>query len=244
MNGGCDSSYQYGCDEGFGDYLVSIDVFTQAFYELEEMKQIEWNENFDVSEYIECSEYKGDNDNDNDDTIYIGPTCASDGVNIALGVFQDENCAYASSTAFQYISNGYSLPFASGGLVNPYCVNCITTDDDDDAPEYEISEFCAGAYEEASSACETNMGHYSENGLNTYGCSDVNELTGFYNEATGKATTSKKKANRKAQHFGRKIFVVFFLFGLIGGTAYYVMWWRKQKAEKSEITANTEGTLA
>jgi len=239
---GCDNSYQYGCDEGYGDYLVGIDVFTQAFYELEEMREIEWNEAFDVSEFVECSKYDGNNDNYGE--VYVGPTCAADGVNIALGVFSDENCYYQSQTPFEYVSNGYSLPFADGGLVNPYCVNCIVADADDDyKAEYAISEFCEGVYEETSSFCETNMQHYSQYGLNTYGCSTISEVLGQTKKSHQQEGVSTKSKSAK-KGTARKVFVVLLLLGLLGGIAYYVVWWRKQKADNAESTANKEGTMA
>ena len=42
----------------------------------------------DLSDFLECSEYT----NDYDQTYYIGPHCGDDHFKISIGVFSDENC--------------------------------------------------------------------------------------------------------------------------------------------------------
>jgi hypothetical protein len=252
---GCDNDYEYGCAEGFGDYVVGLKTFVDAFFE--EQEQGENNNNyddyFDVEEFVECSEYEAEEDEDDGNNgnynynqkpynqysdngnFYVGPTCSADGINVALGLFQDEYCSNpANNVTFENLSNGMSLPFSDGGLVSTYCTGCVTDNDGDG--EYEISEFCDDVYKHAALSCETEMNYFSYNGQHNYACEFITELVPFYAEAN-KEVTGKK--------IGKTIFVIFTILALVGGLVGYVVWWRSKKATSVvDTTENQEGTLA
>jgi hypothetical protein len=257
---GCDNDYEYGCAEGFGDYVVGLKTFVTAFFEEQgdDESNDNYDDNFDVEEFVECSEYEteGDsededdgnngnynynqqpyNQNNDDGNFYVGPTCAADGINVALGLFTDEYCfTAASDVSFENLSNGYSLPFSDGGLVSTYCTSCLYSEDDDDGAEYEISEFCDDIYKHAASSCEVEMRYFSSDGQHNYACELITEVVPFY----AKEEISEKK-------IGKTIFVIITVLALVGGLIGYVVWWRSKKAASSVVvdtTANREGTLA
>lgn len=80
--------------------------------------------NFDVSQYLECTEYQASNGF----TYYIAPHCGSDHFTISLGVFSDENC-------LEYIGEDVSLANVLGFKYNDgdlfqfpkECISCDGT---------------------------------------------------------------------------------------------------------------------
>jgi hypothetical protein len=217
---GCDSDEVEGCKSGYGDIVVSLATFVDAYFE-DQKDNMNWDDQFEVDKYAECEQYEvEDNGDDGQENqyanyaFYIGPTCTESGDDVRLALFEDEVCTYESEIAFEAISNGWTLPYATGGLVSTSCSDCMEYNDDG---EYELRELCQNVYEEASSKCETEMEYVSYYGANEQGCEYITELLPV------------SKGGSAGKVFGWLIFIV-----LIGGVGGYIMWWRKKKSGASD----------
>eukprot|EP00339_Tiarina_fusa_P002600 CAMPEP_0117026114 /NCGR_PEP_ID=MMETSP0472-20121206/19220_1 /TAXON_ID=693140 ORGANISM="Tiarina fusus, Strain LIS" /NCGR_SAMPLE_ID=MMETSP0472 /ASSEMBLY_ACC=CAM_ASM_000603 /LENGTH=297 /DNA_ID=CAMNT_0004733011 /DNA_START=101 /DNA_END=994 /DNA_ORIENTATION=+ len=217
---GCDSTEVTGCDSGYGDIVVSLATFVDAYFE-DQRDNMNWDDNFDGDKYAQCDQYdvedQGDDGQENqyaNYAFYIGPACTEEGDDIRLALFEDEVCTYESAVAFEDISNGWSLPYSSGGLVSTSCSDCMEINDDG---EYQLREMCQNVYEAAASKCETNMEYVSYYGANEQGCEYISEML------------PAKRGGSAGKVFGWIIFVL-----LIAGVAGYVMWWRKKKSGASD----------
>ena len=224
---GCDSSLTQGCKSGFGDILVGVSTFVEAYMEdvkaqqeenedEEEQDEDEW----DMDKFAKCEEYNPDENADDANQgawenyqFYVGPTCSDDGENIKLELFTDQYCSQVSEIEFASISNGWTLPYSDGGLVSTNCNSCTQTNDDG---ESELKEICEKSYENSALKCETEMEYYSYYGQNVAGCETIAELF------------PKKGGN------GGKIFGWFVLAACVVGLGGYVMWWRKKKSTTIE----------
>jgi len=213
---GCDSDATRGCGSGYGDFVVGINTFVDAYFE-DQRDNMNWDDNFEVDRYAQCEEYEqeaaeDDQAQQNANQYFIGPTCVEDGVDIRLAVFEDEACTYESETAFETISNGWSLPYSSGGIVSTSCIDCMEVNENG---EYEQREMCQQLYEESASKCEEKMEYYSYYGQNVQGCEYIAEMM------------PAKKSGGAGKIFGWIIF-----FALIIGLAFYIVWWRKSKLDQ------------
>lgn len=213
-----------GCSEGYGDYIVGLNTFVDSYFE-DQKDNMNWDDNFEVDRYAECAEYEpedddGDDNNQNEDVQYfIGPSCTEDGTDVRLAFFSDETCTTESSTSFETVSNGWSLPYSSGGIVSTNCMDCYYMNEDG---EYELRDMCIDTYQAAGSACETNMEYYSYYGQNVQGCETIQELM--------------PKAEKKGS--GGKVFGWIIFIALIAGIAGYIVWWRKKKTGTSDGLTN------
>mmetsp|Transcript_5404 Transcript_5404/g.13572 ORF Transcript_5404/g.13572 Transcript_5404/m.13572 type:complete len:451 (+) Transcript_5404:117-1469(+) len=183
-----DNSTSRGCEEGYGDYAVGINTFTQAYVE-----SVRDNYNngmqfysyaygeFNVEEYVnECRLFEEEGGDQNQYNYnygsynYIGPACTEDGTGIRLAAFSDPYCSQESSDSFESTHNGFALPFSDGGLVPETCVSCVRMNDN---YEYELGELCQDSYQTAGYRCEENMqstnGYY---GPDTRGCDYLSEM--------------------------------------------------------------------
>jgi hypothetical protein len=128
---GCSSSKLSGCAKGYGDFVVGLNTFVDAYFE-DQRDNMNWDDGFDGGRYKECGKYdaeKNENYEGEDIQYYLGPSCTKDQTGVKLGLFEDETCTTESSTSFADISNGGTLPFATGGLVSTYCVDCLETNE-------------------------------------------------------------------------------------------------------------------
>ena len=216
---GCDSDSTKGCKSGYGDYLVSVGTFVEAWFE-DQRDNMQWDDQFNVEEYTECKEYDPDEANDDDNNawenyqFFLGPTCTEDGDDVKIGLFDDQYCSTPSEYEFETISNGWSLPYGEGGLVSTSCQDCMAYNDNG---EYELREMCERIYENSASKCETEMEYTSYYGANVNGCEYIEELL-----------PKKAQSGRGGKILGW-IILTLLVVGLIG----YVMWWRKKKATTS-----------
>lgn len=222
----CASDTDAGCKDGYGDMLVGMQTFVEAYFEEQEDDENDGNDdkNFEVDKFAKCEEYNPDEYNNGDDdanqgawenyAFYVGPTCTEDELGLKLELFTDETCQTVSETSFETISNGWVLPYSTGGLVSTYCSSCSQYNDDGEA---EIRELCEQSYENAALKCETNMEIYSYYGQNTGGCETIEAMF-----------PAKKSAN------GGKIFGYIVLAGVVMGLVGYIVWWRKKKATSIE----------
>lgn len=217
---GCDSDTVEGCSSGYGEMLVGMSTFVEAYFEDQENEE-NGDDNFDIDKFAKCEEYNPDENADDANQgawenyeFFVGPTCTEDGLDLKLELFTDEYCTQVSEISFDTVSNGWTLPFSSGGLVSTNCNSCTEYNDDGEA---EIKEVCMNSYEDAALKCEEGMEYYSYYGQNTQGCESIAEM---FPQAKG--------GN------GGKIFGWIVLALVIVGLVAYVVWWRKKKAATVE----------
>jgi hypothetical protein len=224
----CDDEVANGCKKGYGDFIVGINTFTDAWLEDKREDMQQDDDHFNIDEYSECREWEVDNDDDGNadggDVYYVGPAC--DGSGIKLGFFSDDTCTTVpNGVSFEDISNGWTLPYSSGGLVTNYCEACAGYNDNG---EYEVSDMCAQLYE-WSGKCMSNM-DMSNTGYSadtTY-CESITSLMPVTKSNVGKA-------------IGWTIFVLV-LLGL--GGFLYTKWWTKKKQGGGEAMSSSDGAMA
>jgi len=170
-NGDCDDESSNGCKEGFGDYVVGLNTFVQAYME-DQGENMQQYDDFDVQEYAECREYENQNDNGNGYAYYVGPACSEDGSDIKLQLYYDEYCTTVpDGISFEDISGGWSMPYSEGGLVSKYCNSCVGYDNGN----YELKEMCEQLYQSAGK-CETNMESFHYYGKQEGACDYITSL--------------------------------------------------------------------
>merc|ERR1712176_481029 len=176
-----------GCSEGYGDMLVGLTTFVEAYMEdvkqqQEENDQEEEEDEWDLEKFAKCEEYNPDENADDANQgawenyqFFVGPTCTEEGTDIKLELFTDEYCSQTSEEiAFEDISNGWTLPYSTGGLVSTSCSTCTEYNDDGEA---EIKDICQKTYEDAALKCEEGMEYYSYYGQNVQGCETIAEIS-------------------------------------------------------------------
>jgi len=188
-----DEDDHFGCDEGYGDFIVGINTYVDAYAETlneERRRKLEEEEEFRLEEYAKCEEAdfpeqddgerrrkrrRLEEDAEEEEAVYyIGPACTEDGLDIKLGLFEDYTCTTEPEEVTYYdLSGGASLEYNSGGLGSDYCYPCAVANDDG---EYEAAEFCGELYE-WSGKCEAGMETYSPYGQNNNQCENIAELT-------------------------------------------------------------------
>jgi hypothetical protein len=219
---GCDSSTVEGCSSGYGEMLVGLSTFVEAYFEdQEENQNDDGDDYFEVDKLAKCEEYNPDENADDANQgawenyeFFVGPTCTEDELDIQVELFTDQYCTQVSEITFETISNGWTLPYSSGGLVSTYCNSCTEYNDDG---EMEITEMCMKSYEEAGLKCEEDMEYYSYYGQNIQGCETIAEM--FPKSSSGS---------------GGKIFGWIVLAVVVVGLVGYIVWWRKKKASTIE----------
>jgi len=150
------------CDENCGDDDGS-QYCSHCAEKCEKYNDIEDNGQIDASEYIECQEIDQGDDDDGANQLYVGPRCSSDGTQIRLGVFSDENCwepydadleeLLGSEIVYYFMRNAYSV---TG------CTSCKEQDGNDEDDGDNVAEICENLYDVAAK-CETKHGF--DNGL-------------------------------------------------------------------------------
>jgi len=224
--GTCDSDTTNGCTEGYGDFVVGIETYVEQYFE-DQRDNMQWDDQFEVDKYAKCEQYEIEQDGDDANNeawenyfFFIGPTCTEDGLGVKLALYegyegQEGACVPGaeSSIAFETISNGWTLPYSSGGLVSTYCSEC--TEYNDNAEE-QLREMCMQTYMSSTNHCEEKMEFYSYYGQNVQGCEYLSEAF----ESTYKAEGGN----------GGKIFGWILLGLVVVGLVGYVMWWRSKKA--------------
>eukprot|EP00592_Proboscia_alata_P009976 CAMPEP_0194355436 /NCGR_PEP_ID=MMETSP0174-20130528/3344_1 /TAXON_ID=216777 /ORGANISM="Proboscia alata, Strain PI-D3" /LENGTH=579 /DNA_ID=CAMNT_0039124711 /DNA_START=89 /DNA_END=1828 /DNA_ORIENTATION=+ len=149
----------------------------------------------DYDDLLQCAEYAyGDDDGQ---VYYVGPTCASDGVSIQLGVFADQDCSeYVEGID---VENLIGMDLAEDGFGDYYqnsCISCRESDlpwqqvDEDQEDGDDVSEICENLWGE-SAKCNR---YYNEVMDYSYGSDEQedaekmvcyyieNILSGQYNE--------------------------------------------------------------
>jgi len=143
------------------DYLMSCDYdawLEEMGYDDDSYAQAE---EVDFSDFFECTEFDGNNDDGY--VYYIGPRCTDDGL-LSFGIYSDEYCS-------QYVGNSVDISDFTGidfetDYLNDYspsdCISCkesdlpymIVQDDADDGDD--ITELCENLYTE-SAKCNKHL---------------------------------------------------------------------------------------
>lgn len=168
------------CNKGYGDFVVGLNSYVEAWLEDKEddMNGDDDANDFNIAEYSECREYEVDNGDDDANAdqyenyqFYVGPSCG-DNDDIKLGLYTEYTCTTESEdVTFADISNGWTLPYSTGGLVTDSCESCAGYNDNG---EYELSEMCTQLYQNAASRCESGM-EFSYYG-DTSGCEVISAM--------------------------------------------------------------------
>jgi len=183
----CSGTTTRGCDSNYGDYLVDMETYVQAY--MTQMQQqymnnnqyygngggrdlANYNMNFD--DYVTCSEMDMNDDqrkrarelyqqnnyyyNNNDDSsYYVGPYCAEQGGEIRLAVFYDDTCTVFADEGAEVFQ------MVHNGMALPYSEQSIVNLGCLSCGGYgEVNEMCDTLYEVAGK-CETKMNVYYPN---------------------------------------------------------------------------------
>jgi hypothetical protein len=210
---GCDSDSSKGCSSGYGDYVVGLSTFVQAYFE-QERENMDFDDNFKVDEYTECRQFEvqdnGENNGEEAAVYYIGPACSDSGTDIKLAVFSDMYCSAQVDVSFEELSNGWELPYGTGGLVSTSCQSCTESNDNG---ETGLAQMCERLYEDAGK-CETNM-----------------ESSSYYGKQEGSCEYIMSIMPAQKSSGGGKVFGwVVFVLVVVGAFSAYAMWWKKSKS--------------
>ena len=221
----CDDANACGCKSSQGSEIaVSLAQYVEAFMEDQQDNVQGWDDDqMDVGNWAQCAEYEQDNDNGNNgNAYYVGPSCSDDGLDIRLALFDDEYCSTPTSTTttFSDISNGWTLPFADGGLVSTECQEC--TDNDNGG----LKDLCLNLYQEATYKCEnadTIPGHYYWDAITL-----VNR---FGNDQTGCRPIAllEGKPTQPFTEWMTLFVLAVLVIGSVAGAIYYTIWWKESE---------------
>lgn len=259
----CDSSNAYGCSDGYGDYVVGINTFLEAYQEHQRENDENQNQNnnggdynamvaynqygeeFNAEEYMECSEYNVENEQNDDQgqqqqqqqEFFIGPACSADGSTIVLGMFYEETCSYSADIDFAQVAYGWydGLPFSEGGLVSMECVSCVNYD-------WETNELCTESYASSTKRCEEKMESYSYMGQATGGCEYISGFIGGASTVTNQVSDASSKFMDTLNTTEAGLFIagmVILSIGFLAGmfiTCFCCL--KKKKGDESAIKEN------
>eukprot|EP00980_Cylindrotheca_fusiformis_P007718 scaffold1638_cov120-Cylindrotheca_fusiformis.AAC.1 len=159
----CNSEQSSGCSTNYGDYVIDMDTFLQAYvaaaqnngYYGRHLRKME-EQGFDLQQFTECAAYQ--------DNFYVGPYCASQGGEIRMGVFTDDTCSTFTSSDYYYYSSGTALPYSDESIVSNSCMSCNVNSDAYQYANYanggddvaQANDLCSNLYY-TSGKCETKM---------------------------------------------------------------------------------------
>lgn len=212
----CSDNKQGGCKSGFADLAVPLADFVAAYME-DQADNMQWDDQMNMENFAQCAQYDAENGDGN--YYYVGPSCTDDGLDIKLGLFSDAYCSTESSTSFEQISNGWTLPFSDGGLVSDECLPCGYGDNG----YLTLTDMCAELYEDSVLKCE-------EWDIQHYYWDAITEVYRF-----GQDTTGCKRIgwmDKSPEPFGEwaSIFgLLFLVVGSVVGGYYYTEWWKERK---------------
>lgn len=138
----CDENV--GCKEGYGDYVVGLNAYLDAYFASQEAEGEGEGGDFMPEEYYECKEFAGNEGGrkrklEEEASWYIGATCTADGTSVKLELYTEDTCSSVSEETTFYDLAGYELPYSSGGLVPTGCTSCYGANENG---EYEVTEYC------------------------------------------------------------------------------------------------------
>lgn len=214
----CDSSHSSGCKSGYGDYVIGLNSYVNAYIE-QNRDNMQQDDNVRLDQLSECRQYDYQPADDGAEAVayFLGPTC--DGkTGLKMALFTEETCTtLADGVSFSDISGGASLPYSSD-LVSTKCEACSITNDND---ESEISDFCLNMYT-YSGHCETKMNKNSQYSSNDESaCDYIATVTQSHSSSGGGA--------------GAAIGWVIFALVVVGLAGFgYTKWWTSKKQSQAD----------
>merc|ERR1719253_150253 len=141
----CSMESAGGCSSGYGDYLIGMEEYLEAYFESVEQDQ-EYNCEYE-KEYGDC---------------LCEDTCSQ---------FADE---YGGRATYEQLTYGKTLPYSESTMIGSECMSCKESadadqnNDNDEQDADEVKESCEQLYE-ASGKCEAGLSSYIQN-PNNNGC--------------------------------------------------------------------------
>lgn len=218
----CSSSSTRGCDSNYGDYLVNMDTFLDAY--TQQMQNANGGDRklADIGDYMTCNEMQMDggqrkrarqlDENYNyysnyTQAYYVGPYCSGQGGDIRIGVFSDDECTVFANNGEKIFNmvNGFSLPYSGSSIVDLGCTSC--------GENGQVNEMCDTLYG-SSGKCETKMNVYYPNESS---CSYIEGIKAIRDDGVIRTTATRKSA-------GAAVATGFFLTAslLLAGYVYYL----------------------
>jgi len=228
----CSSSSTKGCDANYGDYLVDLETYVEAYmYQMQQKynngnRALENNNKYNVQDYLQCQEIELNErqrqrarelrelnngygsyyySNGYDAKYYVGPYCAEQGGEIRLGVFLEDTCTVAAeggADIFKMVHNGMALPYSEQSIVNLGCFSCGA-----------YSDLCTSLYSVAGK-CETKMNVYYPN---ESACSYINGIKVIREDGVIRTSATRKST---AAAITTGVFLTAAL--LLSGYVYYL----------------------
>jgi hypothetical protein len=236
---------QQNADNGDERKLQNYNVDCDSCYEeCQKIENMEENGYIDATTFLECAMIY-DAEDDGKTALYAGPTCASSGTKIKIGVFSDEYCNIldVSKDVDDYLmdDDGYQMKLSHALLKTVYaedsCVSCTKVEDNqerklEDAQAAEVLDMCQALYEDAAK-CEKTHGF--DGGYSDYSgyanqlsqeevvCDYIESIkAGSYDEKGEIVVYGANSANGGGAKTtgGQKFALTFFVLGTVGLAGY------------------------
>lgn len=129
------------CLEGYGDYTVGINTYTNQWLDYL-MQQNDWAGDDMVEQYAECQQkiYA-----DGALSYYLGPGCSTDKQRIELRSYDDPSCVVWDGGGL--LPRGFTNYFVSND-----CTSC--SEYNEETGNYEINDLCIRLWQDAAMKCE------------------------------------------------------------------------------------------
>jgi len=207
----CTSASTKGCDSNYGDYLVDMETYVEAYMSQMQAQYMNnanrelagYNMNFD--DLITCSELSMNdeerkrarelrqlnyynqngyyNQDEDEAKYYVGPYCAEQGGEIRLGVFSDDTCTVAAEDGEEVFK------MVHNGMSLPYSESSIVNIGCMSCGGYgEVNEMCSSLYQVAGK-CETKMSVYYPN---ESACSYIEGIKVIRDDGVIRTTATRK----------------------------------------------------
>ena len=192
------------------------------------------NANFDISNAVQCQQYKltnnNGNANGNNQVNYMGPYCADQGGAIFLGLFTDDTStefadSYNGRETFQ-TDAGYNLPYGQTNVVEYDCISYNDADNGNGNGQTGVIKMCQTLYLE-SGKCESQISSTYVLSPNENACSYMSGVT-----IVRKDVLFVSPTDNHANHVAR-IFIFVFM-GVFVVLAAFV-WFLKSKLDRASI---------
>ena len=128
--------------------------------ECEKVEKTESNGYIDATEFLQCQMIY-DPDDDQEESLFAGPICASQGSRINIGVFLDEDCRILDSSKnvddYLFDASGSNMKLSHYFLKKSYTNTCLSCEADGSTRQGAVNSLCQQLYETAGK-CETTHG--------------------------------------------------------------------------------------
>jgi len=233
----------------------------------EKIANMEDNNYVDATYFINCQQLV--EEGDDQQALYAGPMCGSQGSKIKIGVFTDEDCMFlnANLDVEDYLANedGYALKLSHALLKTTYDnsdpIQCEQVDEDEEEEEQDYYEYvapetrevCTNLYMEAAKCEET---HGFENGVDKYYNAYENQVNNeelvceyIYSLKSGTYSQDGEivvggspsySPGETSTTGGQKFALTFFILGTVGLAVYAAML-HSQLTQGGKADLSTQG---